>query len=121
MNNSEDQLANAYAEWRRLAEAEGTAIRAGNWSLVAECQAAIRVLQSTIDGLTAQSHLTQRQSSRGTVLELIELQRQNVLSLQKRRERLSAHIEQVTRAGRNLRGIQRSYTVPTPAGWSSYS
>ncbi|HZR17593.1 MAG TPA: hypothetical protein VFE51_09725 [Verrucomicrobiae bacterium] len=121
MSNSEDQLANAYAEWRRLAEAEGKGIRTGNWCLVSECHHAISLLQARINRLTGLSHPAHRQGSRGTVLELMELQRKNLLSLQHRRERLSAHIEHVTLAGRNLRSIQRSYTAPVPAAWSSYS
>ena len=34
-------LNQAYSEWRRLALAEGQAIRAGDWRFVANCQQAI--------------------------------------------------------------------------------
>jgi hypothetical protein len=127
MSDSEADLPSAYAEWRRLAQAEGNAIRSGNWSFVAECQDALRRLQTTIDRLTVESHPAQlenrssKQVSRGTILELIELQHRNLISLQQRRERLSAEIENVSRAGKNLRDIQRSYSAPAPPAWSSYS
>ncbi|HLH52259.1 MAG TPA: hypothetical protein VKY92_01390 [Verrucomicrobiae bacterium] len=119
-------LPRALAEWRRLAEAEGHAIRSGNWSFVIDCQKSITALRATIDELTLQSRSAEdpfpkRPSQRSIVLELIELQRRNLAALQQRREKLSHHIENVTRASRNLRGIQRSYAPAAPSGWSSYS
>jgi hypothetical protein len=126
-----DDLEHAYSEWRRLAEAEGKAIRAGDWAFVADCQKALSQLQPVIDRLLnenqkAGSHpdsdiLARRLTSRASVLDLIELQRRNLAALQQRRQRLSAHIEQVSRTGRNLRGIQRSYASPPPPAWNSYS
>jgi hypothetical protein len=120
-------LSQALGEWRRLAEAEGQAIRAGNWSLLADCQAALAILRGVIDQLTGEIHastnegLKRKTSQRSVVLELIELQRKNLATLKERRERLSVHVEHLTRTGRNLRGIQRSYAPPGPAAWSSYS
>ena len=46
--NSDLDLQHSYHEWRRLAEAEGEAIRAGNWMLVFDCQNALRQLQPRI-------------------------------------------------------------------------
>jgi hypothetical protein len=129
--NASDDLEHAYSEWRRLAEAEGKAIRAGDWAFVADCQKALRQLQPVIDRLSNHNQkmasrpdsdiLARRVTSRATVLELIELQRQNLAALQQRRLRLSAHVEQLSLTSRNLRGIQRSYTSPRPAAWDSYS
>jgi hypothetical protein len=126
-----DDLDHAYSEWRRLAEAEGKAIRAGDWGFVADCQKALRNLQSVIDRLSnsnreesplkESSISVRRLPSRASVLELIELQRQNLATLQQRRERLSAHVEQLSRTVRNLRGLQRSYASPPPAAWNSFS
>jgi len=128
MSDAHAALQSAYAEWRRLAQAEGSGIRAGNWAFVAQCQQALRLLRETIDRLRAEGSSTPgtasrpvNQTWRGTVLELIELQRQNLLSLQKRRDRLATEVEHLTRADRNLRSIQRSYSAPAPSGWSSYS
>lgn len=130
MNPGHD-LDHAYSEWRRLAEAEGKAIRAGDWGFVADCQKALRHLQSVIDRISKSkppesprkdsSIVVPRLTSRATVLELIELQRKNLAVLQQRRERLSAHVEQLSRNGRNLRGIQRSYVTRPSSAWSSYS
>lgn len=112
-------------EWRRLAEAEGQAIRSGNWPFVADCQAALARLRARIDELTINARSTDscpaRVPHRSTVLELIELQRRNLAALQQRREKLSSHIESLARSGRNLRGIQRSYAPAGPGAWSSYS
>jgi len=129
--NPNPDLDHAYSEWRRLAEAEGKAIRAGDWAFVADCQKALRFLQSVIDRISKSKPpesprkdpniSVPRLTSRATVLELIELQRQNLAALQQRRERLSAHVEQLSRSGRNLRGIQRSYATSSSSGWSSYS
>jgi hypothetical protein len=129
MDSPEAEIQRAYAEWRRLAEAEGRAIRAGNWGFVGQCQRAIAQLRPMIDRLTNEEpqpgstsdSLVRKASSRGTILELIELQRRNLHALQERRQKLSAHIEHVTRSGRNLRGIKRSYSAPVAAAWSSYS
>ena len=113
------------AEWRRLAEAEGQAIRSGNWPFVANCQAALATLRAKIDELTISARSTDscpaRAPHRSSVLELIELQRRNLAALQQRREKLSSHIESLARSGRNLRGIQRSYAPAGPGAWSSYS
>jgi hypothetical protein len=130
--SAETELQDAYAEWQRLAEAEGHAIRAGNWTFVAECQQAINRLRPLIDNLTNKANeearlsgtdnsLPQRNTTRGTVLNLIELQRRTLLSLEQRRQKLANHIEQLSRTSRNLRGIQRSYAPAANSAWSSYS
>jgi DNA repair exonuclease SbcCD ATPase subunit len=129
--SAEGELHNAYSEWRRLSEAEGSAIRAGNWRFVAECQEALSRLRPTIDRLTEQARQEaklpgpgtsgRKMTSRASVLELIELQRRNLWSLEQRRQKLSAHIEQLSRTSHNLRGIQRSYASPIASGWTSYS
>jgi hypothetical protein len=46
--SADRDLQNSYREWRRLAEAEGEAIRAGNWMLVFDCQNVLRQLQPRI-------------------------------------------------------------------------
>ena len=131
MNTAAAELDRAYAEWRRLAEAEGRAIRSGNWKFVAECQQALSQLRPLIDELTSQLRqqipssdpdtCPRKQLTRATILELIELQRRNLNSLEQRRQRLSAHIENLMRSGRNLREIQRSYATPATAAFNSYS
>ncbi len=119
-------LDEAYGEWRRLSEAEGKAIRAGDWRFVGECQQALRRLQPVIDHLTEQARKAVSPTNcpvppRATILELIELQRRNLASLLQRRQRLSAKVEELSRSNRNLRGIQRSYCPVPPPAWNSYS
>jgi len=131
MSRATNELNLAYAEWNRLTRAQGAAIRSGNWSFVAECQGALAQLRQNIDRLnsgiaeqTVESdggNNPNPQASRATILELIELQRRNLISLEQRRQRLSAHIENLSRASRNLRCLQRSYRAPTVEAWSSYS
>jgi hypothetical protein len=126
---ADGELHCAYVEWRRLAEAEGEAIRADNWGFVAECQRALTHLRPIIDRLTnaarqepaspGSGSLTGQTHYRAIVLELMELERRNLTWLQQRREKLSAQIEQLSRAGRNLRGIQRSYAPLGPSAWTS--
>jgi|SRR5579862_1044224 len=127
----EAELRAALSEWRRLAEAVGQAIRAGNWSFVAECQNAISQLRPAIDLITKQNPRISGASgpapgglkiaARAIALDLIELERRNLATIQARREKLAAHVAELCRASHNLRGIQRSYSRPSPAGWSSYS
>lgn len=131
MTTTGEQLNEVLAEWRRLAVAEGKAIREGNWAFVSECQRALCELRPQIDALNGKASQPQafpaaessnrKISSRATVLELIELQRNNLQSLQQRRQRLSAYIEGLARTGRTLRGLQRSYAGPGASSWSSYS
>jgi hypothetical protein len=131
MTTNGEQLHQVLAEWRRLTVAEGRAIREGNWEFVSECQRALSELRPKIEGLTGRTTQevtsppteppTRKISSRATVLELIELQRKNLQSVEQRRQKLSSHIEGLSRAGRNLRGLQRSYAGPAKASWSSYS
>jgi hypothetical protein len=131
MTTTGEQLNEVLAEWHRLAVAEGKAIREGNWSFVSECQRALCQLRPQIEGLTAKNsrqqvfhttdHSNRKSATRATVLELIELQRNNLQSLQQRRQRLSAYIESLARTGRRLRGLQRSYAGHGASSWSSYS
>ena len=125
------QLQVAYAEWRRLAEAEGQAIRTGNWTLMHDCQEAVAALRKRIDSLNGSDAAEAKHSTgrleparpdlRGTILDLIELQRKNLSALDERRRRLTEHVETLARASRNLREIQRSYCTPAAGVFSSYS
>jgi hypothetical protein len=129
--NIENELQNAYRDWRRLAEAEGEAIRAGAWGFVHDCQEAIRRLQSRLSPLaeTARLHWDQvgsdgalrRAALRDAVDQLIDLERQNQARLQLRRRILSERREGLEQASRNLRQLQKSYARPLPSKWSSLS
>ena len=64
--NATDDLTAAYQEWRRLAEAEGEAIRVCDWGLVSACQKALQLLQGRITRLSPlEGQMGQTGSPRG--------------------------------------------------------
>jgi hypothetical protein len=128
MNTTE--LQNAFQEWHRLARAEGEAIRAANWPLVADCQNALQQLQPRIvrcveairlasarPGVDTQSN----ESIRSLLAGLIEIENQNSALLHSMRESLQTQLQQVEHSGHTLRQIQRLYAPPRPPAWSSFS
>lgn len=127
----EHQLQHACRQWRRLAEAEGHAIRNGDWSLVLDCQNALRQLQTRIDSLAddARQHWARlgptgdarRRALHTLALELIETERRNLESLNLRRRSLLAQRDRLDQASRNLRHIQRSYAAALPSASSLLS
>jgi hypothetical protein len=129
--SAERELAKAWQEWRRLAEAEGEAIGAGNWSLVAACQAALQELQATISRLTpvvrnewAKSGgegAGRERALNATIHELIRLARRNQTLLDSILAVARTKLGQLNEAGRNLKQIQRSYGAARPAAWKAFS
>jgi hypothetical protein len=125
----ESALQEACAEWRRLAEAEGEAIRAANWPLVADCQSALRQLQDRLGSRVEEARCqwadlgperAQREEGlRGSLAELLALEEQNLAWLASRRRWLSEQVDQLGRSSRNLRLIHQSYAPALPAGWTS--
>ena len=129
--NADHELTEAYQEWRRLAEAESQAIQACNWSLLAACQKALLNLQSRITKISgaARSEWKKMGAARkkreeqvnATIYELIELEKRNNTLLKSIRETTQQRLEQLDRAGNNLKRIHRSYSTESPAVWSSFS
>ncbi len=129
--NAERDLTEAYQEWRRLAETEGEAIGAGNWSLVAACQKALQQLQERISHLSpaAREEWMKSKGSQGikekilnaTINELIQLEKRNQTLLNAIQEATRVKLDQLCKAGRNLKQIQRSYGMERPAAWTSFS
>lgn len=129
--NAERDLTAACEEWRRLAEMEGEAIGARNWSQVAACQQALKQLQARISRLSpaareewAQSgcdRSAQEQVLKALFQELIRLAQRNQTLLQAVREATLDKLGQLGQAARNLKQIQRSYGFPNAAGWTSFS
>jgi len=123
-------LTEAYQEWRRLAETEGAAIGARNWSLISACQKTIEQLQEQISQVSpaarrewaASGNRTAREESlKATIEELIRLEQRNQTLLGAMRAAMSEKLDQLDRAGRNLKKIQRSYGAVRPAVWNSFS
>ena len=117
--NAERELSEAYLEWRRLAEAEGEAIGAGNWSLVSACQKALQLLQERISRISSvarhewskagEDQTPREKALNTTVLELIKIERRNQTLLAAIQEATRTKLGQLQQAGRNLDLIRRSY------------
>ena len=129
--SADHELTEAYQEWRRLAEAEGQAIQACNWGLLAACQKALQNLQTRITKISTAARCEwkkmgaarkkREQQVNATIYELIELEKRNNTLLKSVCETTHQRLEQLDRAGQNLKRIHRSYSSETPIGWSSFS
>ncbi|HUA69284.1 MAG TPA: hypothetical protein VMA13_12110 [Candidatus Saccharimonadales bacterium] len=129
--NADRALQEAYQEWRRLAEAEGEAIRAGNWMFLFDCQSALRQLQPVILRRTDEARREWDENSlnceekenhlNALIISLIELERRNHSLLENRRRVAEAELAKLEQAGLTLRRIQRSYTPARPTSWTSFS
>ena len=117
-------LQHSYQEWRRLAEAEGEAIRAGNWMLVFDCQNALRQLQPRIIRQTDAARrewAALRLDSQAMEYEmdtmihsLIELESRNNALINTRRCLAQEELAKLELASLTLRRIQRSYVPAAP-------
>lgn len=129
--SAEAALLEAYEDWRRLADLEGTAIRTRDWNLVADCQKQISTLQPRILRLT---QLAREEWSRNGVdrtekekvlhqmiLGLIETGTRNNAALAAAKEAARHEVQQLAGARQNLKRVQRSYSPLRPAVWNSFS
>ena len=129
--NADRELNEAHQEWRRLAETESAAIQTCNWSLLAACQKALQNLQQHITTLSqaaknewakmGSGRIAREKQINATVRQLIELERRNNTLLNAIRENAQQQLEQLDRAGRNLKRIHRSYSGELPVAWTSFS
>ena len=122
--NTDRDLQHSYQEWRRLAEAEGEAIRAGNWMLVFDCQNALRQLQPRI---VRQTEAARRERAAlgldpdamecemdMMIHALIELESRNNSLINARRCVAQEELAKLEQASLTLRRIQRSYVPAVP-------
>lgn len=129
--NADYDLKHSYREWRRLAEAEGEAIRARNWMLVFDCQNALRQLQPRIvrQSEAARSEWAALGLDTGAkefeldaiILSLIELESRNNSLIRARRRLAQEELAKLEQASLTLRRVQRSYVPATAAAWNSFS
>jgi len=129
--NAERELSAACHEWRRLAVAEGEAIRTRNWKLCSAAQSALQQLRDRITSLLpavraewsrlGADGLVQRQSFLAAFRRLIELERDNQARLQTARESASAKLRQLNEARIHLKQLRRSYGSPHEPVLNSYS
>ncbi len=128
---AESALLDAYAEWRRLAEAAKKAIYSGNWPFVLECQKVIEQLQPKITELALQARSEWQRSGidpvaagkklHFTVSELINLVESNKALIDSAQERVKSENQQRQHAVQNLKRLQQSYAAVHRSVWSSFS
>ena len=124
--NAETSLLELLERWKALTEAEGSAIRLGEWVDVAKIQGEKRSLQPEIEALAS---MEERRNDSGKsdskvkakFLELISLEEKNAFLLEEKRTsaaQTAQHLEVVTR---NLRQVHRAYSPGQGPVWHSYS
>jgi len=130
MNAVEHDLADVCQEWRRLAEAEGEAITARNWSLLAACQKALELLQTRTTPILAATRAEwagsadradREQKLNALLQELIQLEHRNRTLLDGMLATAHKKMDDLNRAGRHLKQIRRSYAFAPAAAWNSFS
>ncbi|HEX3857845.1 MAG TPA: hypothetical protein VHY30_11185 [Verrucomicrobiae bacterium] len=129
--SAEQALLNAYSEWHRLAEAEGSAIRMRNWNFLLECQRTLKKFQPLITQLTfaarnewknsGADYFEKEKAVHTVVSELIELGQRNQTLLKAAREAAQAKREHLAAAVRNLKRLQLSYVSARTSAWTSFS
>lgn len=129
--SASEQLHQAYREWRRLAEAEGEAIRSSNWALVQSCQDSLHSLQPEIIRFNHEARKEWVQSGcdvtaeedaiRVVITELIEIERRNSACLNEMKTVVQTQLNELQQSGHTLRQVQRSYAPPPGSAWCSFS
>jgi len=129
--SADRELHNSYREWRRLAEAEGEAIRAGNWMLVFDCQNVLRQLQPRIVRQTEAAHREwttlgldaeiMENNLNAVIHSLIQLESRNRSLIDARQRLAEEELAKLEQASLTLQRIQRSYTPANSTRWNSFS
>jgi DNA repair exonuclease SbcCD ATPase subunit len=129
--STDHELRRDCQEWRRLAEAEGEAIRTRNWTLVMDCQKALERLQPRLsDHIQLARAEWKRLGPEGAgkerdfqalINELIEMESQNKARLSSQQQETRGTIHQLEQASRTLRRVQSSYAQARPVAWTSLS
>ena len=124
-------LLSYYQQWQTLTEAEGDAIRFGNWTQVEHLQATKQQLQKFI--VTATAALRAEAEASGANLseieeefcslvnQLIQLETRNRDEIAACRRQGDADLSLVQSSRQHLRQIQRAYAPERGAVWQSYS
>jgi hypothetical protein len=129
--SADRDLQHSYREWKRLAEAEGEAIRSGNWMLVFDCQNVLRQLQPRIVRQTEAAHRewttlglnaeVMENNLNAVIHSLIELECRNRSLIDARQRLAQEELAKLELASLTLRRIQRSYTPANASRWISFS
>ena len=126
-----DALLKLYERWRELGAAETAGIHAGDWRKIERAQAAKQALQPQIDEQIrafrqeverASGDWRKAGSALKTILdELTQLELRNRDLLQAKMQEVRFVRDDLQRASRNLRQVQRAYATESDAIWHSYS
>lgn len=131
MADTDAALQGVCETWRRLAEAEGRAIRAADWNALERCQEELLQLQPRFAAaaLAARAEWTRlgpaarpKADQFGALLgELIGLEQSNANLLAERRQSAVTQLDELDAGIRRLRRVQRSYAPARSSAWSSFS
>lgn len=124
-------LLSYYQQWQTLTDAEGDAIRSGDWTKVERLQITKQQLQKFI--VAATGTLRAEAESSGVNLSgierefyslighLVRLETQNREEIATRRQQADADLALLKSCRHNLHQIQRAYAPGRDAIWQSYS
>ena len=111
----EQQLQAICTEWKRLAEAEGDAIRSGNWAFLSDCQAAISRLPARLDPLLVHARTVWDRENQQALNEVLrhlkEAQSRNVALLTERRSRLHLQKQTLESRRRTLQVLRKYHST----------
>jgi len=117
--NPERDLFEACREWRRLAEAEGEAIRTGNWGFCAACQKSLQHLRERMSALmpavraewrqAGGDYAARMQAFDDTVHQLIKLERRNHTLVKFVRAATHAKLQQFNQTLIKLKQLRQAY------------
>jgi len=129
--SASEQLREAYNEWRRLAEAEGEAIRSSDWTMVQRCQDSLHSLQPEIIRFNQEARnewvrlgrdvFSEENAVRALIGQLIEIERRNSAWLNDVKQSVQAQLNEIQQTNHTLRQVQRSYAPSSGSVWSSFS
>lgn len=118
------QLLELFRLWREFTEAEGAAIRVGDWPRVESCQGSKAKLQQQMAEASAQLKpvvFLEDVELRRCVQQLVAMEQANDRALAEQRASLEAQGDELALTARNVRLMQQSYRSPRAAAWQSYS
>jgi hypothetical protein len=127
---SVEELWQAYQDWKRLTEQEGTAIQRSQWFEVQSAQAQKRLLQTEIVRLTDQikaslnssiEHEQFNSRLRGTVNELILLETQNNAKVQAMMSAAEDQRRNLLLTANRLRQVHNRYVPAREPLWENLS
>ncbi len=129
--NAERELFGACREWRRLAEAEGEAIRTGNWELCAACQKSLQQLRDRMSALmpavraewrqAGADRVARMQAFDDTIHQLITLERRNHTRVKALRAAAHAKIQQLNQTRIKLKQLRQAYGFARRPAVTSFS